>query len=140
MTKYKVLRGSHQVMSSKVPDDGGVPAITVVSYRAGDVFEVPDGGDYDKRLARMRIKRFVKVPNDTPVKNSLPLDLEEVTARQPAEAEPRVESLLVNQFLGATQGMTISDLKELAADNGVDLTGAVKRSDIIARLQAHAQA
>lgn len=143
MVKYRVLRGSHQIMTNEIPEGGGVPHVSVETYRAGDVFEVPGGKDYDNRMRHVRFKRLLRVPDDTPVSISpLPEPPEDDLPEDslPDAPEHRVEGLLANQLLDATQGMTIPDLKELAADNGIDLGGLTKKDDILRCLQNHSQA
>ena len=124
MAKYKVLRGTHQVMTV-VEKKGGVPSPDVKTFRAGDIFEVPEGRNYSKRIARIKSKRFLEVPDDTPVSNPEDTALEDLG--------PPEKSF--NQILEATQEMTVADLKELAATNGVDLTGATRRDEILKRIQ-----
>jgi len=132
MAKYKVLRGTHQV-TTVTEREGGVAFAEAQTFRVGDVFEVPGGKNYAKRIARLRSKRFLVVPDDTPVKSSLPPEPEDTTPGD--QDSPEKPS---NQVLEATQGMTIAALREQAAINGIDLAGATRRDEILKRLQEHA--
>lgn len=83
-----------------------------VTYKAGSVVDLPD--DVAEALVESAPKEFAYVmPDDAPV--------------VPAETEAPAESL---------EEMTVAQLQQLAADNGIAVAKSAKKADIIAAINA----
>ena len=110
--KFRVLEGKHQ--------EGGV------LYRRGEV--VDSACDLVKRCNTRVSKKFERVPDDTLMKQE----------EESLDAE-RVEKAEENEVSDQFTGMTIAELRDLAADpvNRIDLKGATKKEDILEILRRH---
>lgn len=93
-----------------------------VTYKAGSVVDLPD--DVAEALVESAPKEFayampILLPDDAPV--------------VPAETEVPTKSL---------EEMTVAQLQQLAADNGIAVAKSAKKADIIAAINAggHAEA
>lgn len=87
-----------------------------VTYKAGSVVDLPD--DVAEALVASAPKEFaytmpIPLPDDAPV--------------VPAETEAPAESL---------EEMTVAQLQQLAADNGIAIAKSAKKADIIAAINA----
>ena len=83
-----------------------------VTYKAGSVVDLPD--DVAEALVESAPKEFAyAMPDDAPV--------------VPAETEAPAESL---------EEMTVAQLQQLAADNGIAVAKSAKKADIIAAINA----
>lgn len=88
-----------------------------VTYKAGSVVDLPD--DVAEALVESAPKEFAYAMPTIPLPGDAPV--------VPAETEAPAESL---------EEMTVAQLQQLAADNGIAVAKSAKKADIIAAINA----
>ena len=89
-----------------------------VTYKAGSVVDLPD--DVAEALVESAPKEFAYA-------YAMPIPLPDDAPAVPAETEAPAESL---------EEMTVAQLQQLAADNGIAVAKSAKKADIIAAINA----
>lgn len=147
--KFKVLSGKHQEHS---PHSKGEPRKRPVTYHAGDVIEVKH--DLCKMFNKPRRLKFLRVPDGTPLKRTVPdlppaveddpedvLDAQDVLDDQNAldTLESTGEDALLeeSEVQDSFTGLTVKDLRSLAEENEIDLGEATLKDDILRVMRKH---
>ena len=113
--KFKNLFGNYQA-----PSEGGDPPKAPLVYPPGSVFE----SDVDlTRHNRAGVKIFERMPDDADIRIAEPRDANELDNPTPVDPQD------------VFSGMTVPELREEAANAGIDLGKNTKKADIQAILR-----
>lgn len=114
--KFKVLEGRHQeFVKTEVRDEEGNVRVMVETkdYPRGSTVETDI--DLETRFNRPNIRKFQRLDDAASESDTLP---------QEDETDP-------------LEGMTLSEMRELARTNGIDLGSARGKADVAAVLREH---
>jgi len=126
--KFRVLDGKHQVFERTTTPDGESNSrnIRVTQYPRGSIIE--SDVDLVKRFAKSHVKKYKRVPDDTPVSTALEADPEPESVSTLEAPEPE----------DALSDMTKAQLLEVAEEENIDLGGATLKADIRAVIRQYA--
>jgi len=115
--KFRVLQGKyHSYVRGTDSRD-----ITVVTTKRGEVVESTI--DLVKRYNRPQSRMFERLPDDAPMTTeSAPGILQETEADAPTT--------------DVFEGLTVAELRELAGQNGIDLSNASRKADILKAIRS----
>jgi len=130
--KFVLLAGKHQVPDPTRPANPAVPdgPRANITYGEGDTIE--SEVDLVKQFNSRGSEKFRRVRDDTPISSGYQ------SVHDMPSPEEKMETIRQQQqgeLGGLFEGKTVAELKLLASDNGINLAGATKKDEIIAKIR-----